>query len=130
MPERRGHVDHGGGGDAEPGRQRVPFASDQRVVGVHHPFRLAGGARREDQQGDVVRIGAQFGECGRVAALLPTGWRGILPGQGVRFCLAVDDQDVLQLRPVRAELGDHAGVIEVAELAGDRDELQLGQPRP
>ena len=113
--------------DAEPLRQRL-VRRDQGVVGVHDALGLAGGAGGEHQQGDLVRVRPQRGQLGRVAALLPRGGHERLPGRVRLAGLAVDDEHVLQGRPVRPEPVHHRRVVEAAELPRHDDDLGFGEP--
>ena len=72
--ERRRHVDHAVAGRSPSRSGSGVVRRHQRVVGVHHALGLTGGARGEDQQGDVVRVGAQARPARRGRAAAPTGW--------------------------------------------------------
>jgi hypothetical protein len=89
------------------------------------PLGLTGGARGEDEQGDVVGVWPSRGQRG--VPFLP--WLGdeLLVRQVALVALAVDDHDVLDGRPVLAQTRDHGRVRERAEAARDDHQPRPGQ---
>lgn len=127
--ERGGHVQHAAGIDLHPLRHR-PVRGPQRVVRVHDALGLAGSSRGEDQQRDLVRGRAQPGHFFRRVLLFPRGRQEFLERRPPRPGRPADDQQVFQVRQVRADPLDHPDVIEPAELLRDDEHARSRQPQP
>src|SRR5712691_7396268 len=125
MAEGRRHQDHVLAGEPEP-LVRRPHQRERRVLCLHNPLPLPGGAGGEDHLVHGVRIGAR--ERGPSLSRLPGGVRQLGERSLARRRCAAGDEHAPEARQLGLEGGHHCRVVEAAEPLRDHDGVGLEEP--